>query len=170
MYGHIINGSADIPQSIYDIHTKLLNTESKFIKWVKHTLLMWQVSIDRCTFLGEKFLGIFAIHDEFTWNLPQQLDNQRDVICSQIKQKKDGDYNLSIRTIKNGHLWSHQFMSVHDFRDFFLKVIMYLYIKEHIMAHLQLLFFEIWFLCTDSQRLLHYCIFKNVIKWFRAFY
>lgn len=52
---------------------------------------MDQVSIDRCTFLGEKFLGIFAIHDEFTRNLPQQLDNQRNVIWLQKKQRKDCD-------------------------------------------------------------------------------
>lgn len=36
--------------------------------------------VPQVTFLGEEFLGVFAVHDEFTRNLPQQLDDQRDVI------------------------------------------------------------------------------------------
>lgn len=29
------------------------------------------------TFLGEKILGIFAVHYEFAWDAPQQLNDQR---------------------------------------------------------------------------------------------
>lgn len=54
-------------------------------KWnaLAKQLMMQKVSIDRRTFLGEEFLGVFAVHDEFTRNLPQQLDDQCDVICLQ---------------------------------------------------------------------------------------
>ncbi len=76
---YLISQSVKFTQSYWTLPTGLSSMWNALAK----QLIMQQVSIDRRTFLGEEFLGVFAVHDEFTRNLPQQLDDQRDVICLQ---------------------------------------------------------------------------------------
>ncbi len=43
------------------------------------------------TFLGEKILGIFARHNEFAWDTPQQLNDQRYMVYSAEECKRRGE-------------------------------------------------------------------------------
>lgn len=43
------------------------------------------------TFLGEKILGIFAAHNEFAWDTPQQLNDQRYMVYTAADFQEERD-------------------------------------------------------------------------------
>lgn len=51
------------------------------------------MTVNRLTFFGEKFLGVFSRHDELSRHLPQEFYDQGDVICTQGFQRKNTERN-----------------------------------------------------------------------------
>lgn len=47
-------------------------------------------SFKNFTFLGEKILGIFPSRYEFAWDLPQQLNDQCNMVCTDNERKETG--------------------------------------------------------------------------------
>lgn len=79
-----------------------------------------QSIVDVFTFLGEKFLGVFARQNELSGNFPQQLDDQGYVICdthTAVRSLRTWQMNLTfLSTSGSGillnvstylHLWSN---------------------------------------------------------------